>query len=1149
MKSRLRRAAAAIAALLVCAAAGAFLLLESDAARRAIEGLVSAQAGAEVRYEELSVRLFPLPHAEMRGATIRIAGVAEGRLPAVRIRFELLPLLTGSFRPSDIRLSEPTLQLSVKAGTAGDPLSRYREAVGPVVALLARENSRLSLSVEGGRIEVFSAGRPIVSLSELAGSASVSAQGLELDAQGVSDLWQKAQLRGRIEAVSLDTSGSVQLTGLRLDEILNGAAPKDAVRLRPAPVDVAMQIETRGNQVRVVSSGAAPQLALQYGSRRRDLGATRATWELVLDGERLACTLKDLQVGAALSGGSGVLRAAPGDAALPFEFRAEMLDLAQVHAVAAALAGEGGAVPVPATLVPAGILRQLSLSGTWPNGAAVMDIGALRGESRIEAATVAAKAAGIEVREGKGRFVLAGGELRGSELAGKIGRSSFSDGALELELSTERLRSLNAAMQADLADALAIARRLLGPQAPAAVAGIEALEGRSSGNLAYDARRGAAPLTLAFAGIRAKGRHRSVPFPLELEGGALRYTHASLQLRGLAGSVGGSRVRDAGMEIALGPAAYIKSASGDMTLVLGEIHPWMRSLAALPASLGSVRTITGNARVRIAKLSGPLAGPAHEFQATVEPQDMTLKSRLLHAPWRFTAGTAEIDERTVKLNGIAIAAGNARATVSGTIGDYASDARHADLTFSKVLLGRKPLEWARARWQLPAGAMPRAPVAVATAHLQWPGAGSGPLAAQGKARIGNAVDADFDLAWKPSELQVKRLALKDADSDARVVLRLAPALEDLSVDGSLDTRTLVRMLAQQGAGAGALRVVFAGQSMDLTGRLEGRQNSGRQNSLVVDGRVTAKTLDAERLRADALPKTASGTAGRATFWDLPVTGRLGLSAGSISYGRHVLQKVVGTVELAPRRVFVDATEATLCGIAVPFSAAITPAEVDAKAKPQARGLVLGETLFCLLGQEEEFTGTLELDAELAAKGTVDAIEKVARGSFRAVIRDGLIREAGMIGRTLSAEEVAARLPSDARKLAEGFAFGEINLAGTIEGGKAHLDPGILDSPALGLTVRGDVGLADGALDLEGLVAPIRRDAKGEVVAGSSFGGGSLVAIPVRIRGNFHDPKVDVQAAQAVATTLLKVLGARFLLPIRLLDITTGAGAPPQPPAD
>jgi len=182
---------------------------------------------------------------------------------------------------------------------------------------------------------------------------------------------------------------------------------------------------------------------------------------------------------------------------------------------------------------------------------------------------------------------------------------------------------------------------------------------------------------------------------------------------------------------------------------------------------------------------------------------MVIESPSLHAPWRFTAGTAEIGTRTLTLKGISAAAGNTRFTVSGTIDGYATDARRADLAFSQGWVGRRALEWVRARWQLPAVVMPRAPVAVSAARLQWPGAGTGPRAAQGKARIGKAVDTEFDLAWSPGDLQLNRLSIKDADSDARVALRLAPTLADLSLEGSLSTRTLARMLAQPRARCGS----------------------------------------------------------------------------------------------------------------------------------------------------------------------------------------------------------------------------------------------------------------------------------------------------------------------------------------------------------
>ena len=59
LRRRLLIAAAVGAALLVCAVVGASLLLDTDAARRAIEQRVSTLGGDEVRYESVAVRLLP----------------------------------------------------------------------------------------------------------------------------------------------------------------------------------------------------------------------------------------------------------------------------------------------------------------------------------------------------------------------------------------------------------------------------------------------------------------------------------------------------------------------------------------------------------------------------------------------------------------------------------------------------------------------------------------------------------------------------------------------------------------------------------------------------------------------------------------------------------------------------------------------------------------------------------------------------------------------------------------------------------------------------------------------------------------------------------------------------------------------------------
>ena len=214
------------------------------------------------------------------------------------------------------------------------------------------------------------------------------------------------------------------------------------------------------------------------------------------------------------------------------------------------------------------------------------DPSALRVAARVDAATVAVPAAGIVVKNGSGRLLMADGVLQGSELAGEIGRSSFSSGALAVAfVPRASLRSLRGTFEADLADALAITRHLLRGH-PEALAGIVALQGRASAAIDYEAGRGASPLVVDLKGMQATGRYRGVPVPLAVSRGDLRYAGDAVSVRGLAGSAGGSRLSKGAIDIVLGREPAIRAASGDATLVLDEIYPLVASLGTSAAHAG-----------------------------------------------------------------------------------------------------------------------------------------------------------------------------------------------------------------------------------------------------------------------------------------------------------------------------------------------------------------------------------------------------------------------------------------------------------------------------------------------------------------------------------------------------------------------------------
>ena len=186
------------------------------------------------------------------------------------------------------------------------------------------------------------------------------------------------------------------------------------------------------------------------------------------------------------------------------------------------------------------------------------------------------------MKEGGGALVFANGALQGRALSGAIGRSSFRDGTLTLDLvPAVGLHDLRAAIDADLADALAMARAALGRDGAAALADIESLRGRAAGTFAFE-RHGRQPgYRVELMRIRADGRYRGVPFPLAVSSGELHYAHDSLRVRGLSGTVGRSRVTGASADIALDADRTVRAASGDAVLDLAELYPWLASLDPL----------------------------------------------------------------------------------------------------------------------------------------------------------------------------------------------------------------------------------------------------------------------------------------------------------------------------------------------------------------------------------------------------------------------------------------------------------------------------------------------------------------------------------------------------------------------------------------
>ncbi|MET0154410.1 MAG: hypothetical protein ABW298_17610, partial [Candidatus Binatia bacterium] len=976
---RLVVGAAIVAALVVAAIAALPLFVDTDRVQRAVEQRISAVAGGEVRYESLALRFFPQPHARIRNATVRMPGAVDGRIATVDIRIALLPLLAGDVRPVAVDIAQPVLEVMIPTGdggAGGDPLSAYRAALGPLVDALVQNARGMSLGITDGKLDIRYAGERVLSLSGLAADAQVATDAITANASVNADLFAAAKARLRIVPESLATTGTLEASGLRLPALLRMAGAQGEVKVADGAIDATLSAETDGREsVRATVTAAAPQITLVRGARTLALGSVRTTLDGSRDGAALAVALRALQLGELIPAATGTLRAKPDGTAPSVEVQVPALDLARLRAALMALAGDLDAVQAALAFVPTGTAQGLTAGAAGGDFGALAALGAIRAETALAGGALELPAQGIKITGAAGRFALAEGTLRGSELAGAIGRSTFTRGALVIDLApAAALRELDTALDADLTEALAIVRRLVGRPEPPALADVESLAGRASGSIAYDARQRHPRVTVDLGRIRATGRYRGVPLPIAVNAGALRYADDRIVARGLDGTFGRSQLQGGAMELALGATPAVRAASADAVLVLDEIYPWLASIEGLRRPASAVPSAAGTASVRLARLSGPLTTPAAlDYEAVIRPQQVRLAGPVLPAPLTISGGESRVTPRTLALDRLDVSMLDARIVATGTVQDYASAEPRFDLALAEAHAGERSLDWGRTRWQLPGKALPRAPLTLSSGRLQRAGGAGAPLLAQGTVGLAGGVSAEFDLVSQPGHLDLRRLALKDADTDAVASLKWTASTAELGFSGRLDNRTLARVLAEPPTGDGALQGDFRAtidlaepRQSNATGALEGdridilerwgipvaiervrldvaddavqiREGAvaiagerlavtgavtRRPKTFGIDLRVTADAIDVERLlrafpRGEARPRDAAG-------WNLPVDGRIAVDAKSVAYGRYVVRPLSGTVTLAPERIVADVKEARLCDLALPLRAVLVP---------------------------------------------------------------------------------------------------------------------------------------------------------------------------------------------------------------------------------
>jgi hypothetical protein len=270
----------------------------------------------------------------------------------------------------------------------------------------------------------------------------------------------------------------------------------------------------------------------------------------------------------------------------------------------------------------------------------------------------------------------------------------------------------------------------------------------------------------------------------------------------------------------------------------------------------------------------------------------------------------------------------------------------------------------------------------------------------------------------------------------------------------------------------------------------------------------------------------------------PLQGVVRLRADSVSFDRFTWRPIRARAQVEGNVFRFAITESNLCGISMTGSATLGAGEPAFEVATSASGEEIHSTIRCLSEERVALTGDFSMSARLAGEGTEEAAFRSLRGPADIEMKDGRILKMTLLSSVLELLNVTDLLRGkfpDFRK--EGFAYKTLVVRGEAKDGKFVLREAVMDAPSMQMVASGEVDIASREADLKVLVAPLQTvDAvvRRIPVLGYILGG-SLLSVPVTIKGDIRDPKVTTMDPGAVGAGLLGIFERTLKSPVHVIS--------------
>jgi hypothetical protein len=269
----------------------------------------------------------------------------------------------------------------------------------------------------------------------------------------------------------------------------------------------------------------------------------------------------------------------------------------------------------------------------------------------------------------------------------------------------------------------------------------------------------------------------------------------------------------------------------------------------------------------------------------------------------------------------------------------------------------------------------------------------------------------------------------------------------------------------------------------------------------------------------------------------PLEGVIRLKTGSFAMGALVLNPLQVTASLTPSGISGKVENSVVCGIQTAGQFAVRKNdEIELDMSLSVRDGKLETTTRCLSSEKSVVTGTYSLNGHLTGHGKRERLAQTLSGRFDLVARDGKFIRAAGVDATFdylnSTGDFDVAFP-DLNK--EAFPYHLISAKGTVERQIIFVQEVIVEASPYAITAQGKADLDQKTIDAKGLVTvslPGTRIIKNIPLVGPILSG-SLVGIPVEVRGAIEHPEVSYLSPAALGAELVNI-------PLRILKMPLDA---------